>query len=438
VALRQIDRANGTTFTIQIDKSALPKGYSFAQAGERDLAYLFLERSSQGDVHAYFGAPFYLLQGKKFVLSESREVQSDALPLESMAAYKTVESFLTQSAPAAILKALTMSAPEWQALFRTPEAAKPAKVEQKAKPLIKVKKPKDPLSTILDTNVRNATQGLDAFLTKEPKAKATLVKTALSLDPEKLAEQLVNMTAGYLLPTKKGKTSFRVESYVKDSGQVDFVLRYATSQGDVVERRLIVNPDGKMIMVNDFFLLKEKGTGLGTQMLYEQAKNAFELGVSELACEAARGDKNTYNGYYTWPRLGYDGYIPATSRARIARHISEGLLPQHVASYRYVRELIQDPQTRDWWKENGVSFDATFEPKDLPILEAYLEQRAMKKKASSVEEEAFLAVEALPEEQSEDIDIDLEGENILDNLWDALYLEHVAEEEDRRPVRDRR
>ncbi len=65
--------------------------------------------------------------------------------------------------------------------------------------------------------------------------------------------------------------------------------------------------DGKLFVKNDYLIVKDEGTGLGGKIFGEQIKQAAEAGFDYITCWAAGsyGD-TTWNGYYTWPRFGYD------------------------------------------------------------------------------------------------------------------------------------
>ena len=74
------------------------------------------------------------------------------------------------------------------------------------------------------------------------------------------------------------------------------------------ERRLLV-------LLNDGFHIHARhmqNQGLGLRIFHRQAYNAAALGVDRI--ETIAGRQARENGYYTWPRFGFDGALPASIR----------------------------------------------------------------------------------------------------------------------------
>lgn len=71
------------------------------------------------------------------------------------------------------------------------------------------------------------------------------------------------------------------------------------------------------------------------------------LGVHKITTSAAR--THNMNGYYSWPRLGFTGKIP-----------SRFSVPSRFGTVTKVEQLFTQHGGAKWWKENGVSFEATF------------------------------------------------------------------------------
>ena len=71
----------------------------------------------------------------------------------------------------------------------------------------------------------------------------------------------------------------------------------------------------RLVLVNDGFHLSAqrlRGRGLGLHVFHRQVQNAAALGVAHV--EAVAGRRADENGYYTWPRFGFDGLLPAQNR----------------------------------------------------------------------------------------------------------------------------
>jgi hypothetical protein len=140
-------------------------------------------------------------------------------------------------------------------------------------------------------------------------------------------------------------------------------------------RSLSKTSDGKLVMHNNTFFMKPgaAGKGLGTKVFTDQVDATRELGVDRIETLAGRGKYNgqKMNGYYTWPRFGYDGPIPTGRGYRNP--------PPHLASAKTVGELMALPGGKEWWKENGRSVGLTFDLKDgshsMKTLNAYKEEK---------------------------------------------------------------
>lgn len=87
------------------------------------------------------------------------------------------------------------------------------------------------------------------------------------------------------------------------------------------------------------------------QDIVQGMQTIARLGVDELRAEAARS--GSMNGYYTWARMGFVGNIPRSvlpaARAAFGRHVDR------------VEELMRLPGGRQWWKEHGDTWGATFD-----------------------------------------------------------------------------
>jgi hypothetical protein len=92
------------------------------------------------------------------------------------------------------------------------------------------------------------------------------------------------------------------------------------------------------------------GRGLGLGIFARQLVAATALGIARIETSAGRSVRE--NGYYTWPRFGFDGPLPAEIRRR---------LPVGLEHARSVLDLVEFPAGRQWWKEHGTGIDLTFD-----------------------------------------------------------------------------
>ena len=90
--------------------------------------------------------------------------------------------------------------------------------------------------------------------------------------------------------------------------------------------------------------------GLGLQMFRRQCEAATALGVRRIETVAGRQDDE--NGYYTWPRFGFDAPLPPTVRQQ---------LPPSLCRAQRVLDLMQSSAGRRWWQTHGISLTVTFD-----------------------------------------------------------------------------
>lgn len=123
-------------------------------------------------------------------------------------------------------------------------------------------------------------------------------------------------------------------------------------------------------------LMKSEGGGHAAQVIAMQTEHLAKLGIKEIALEAA-GVKGGWNGYYTWPRLGFDVKLKSNlTKEQIAK-----LAKTPFSSATTLQEIMMHPKGAAWWKEHGktigVSFDTTPGSISRQVLEEYLRARGL-------------------------------------------------------------
>ena len=119
-----------------------------------------------------------------------------------------------------------------------------------------------------------------------------------------------------------------------------------------------------------------QGKGLGAAALNSQVESASALGFREIrAYGAGSGEPgNNTNGYYTWPRLGFQGGLGG-SRDTLEANTSLDLT--NVSS---LRELFRIPGGPEAWKQYGKAlhlyFDLTPGSTSREVLKRYGEAKA--------------------------------------------------------------
>lgn len=110
---------------------------------------------------------------------------------------------------------------------------------------------------------------------------------------------------------------------------------------------------GKLYAKHEYFAMKgdhgEQGQGA---RIFGNAVDALRASGFDSIETHAAGPGGGFNGYYTWPRFGYDGEIPQRFRAK---------LPPELSSATRLSDLMQTPAGRAWWKANGGDVDVSFD-----------------------------------------------------------------------------
>lgn len=115
----------------------------------------------------------------------------------------------------------------------------------------------------------------------------------------------------------------------------------------------------ELVIENEYFGVDsdKQGQGIGAAVFGRQVEQAARLGVARIETSAARG--GYFNGYYTWPRFGYDGPLPAEVRTGID---TGALTPPYPVEK--VSDLMRTEEGRAWWKENGQTVHLSFDLAD--------------------------------------------------------------------------
>ena len=105
--------------------------------------------------------------------------------------------------------------------------------------------------------------------------------------------------------------------------------------------------------------------GLGLTIFARQLEHARRLGIRRIETTAGRGHRE--NGYYTWPRFGFDGLLPSEVR--------QGL-PSSMKGVRSVLDLMGCEHGRQWWREHGrtisVAFDMAVQSRSRLVFDRYI------------------------------------------------------------------
>lgn len=148
--------------------------------------------------------------------------------------------------------------------------------------------------------------------------------------------------------------------------------------GYEMERTILIpnDPGEPTSISNDYFQVANEGTGLGTRLFASQVMAADHMGIGGIETEAAGAgyEPDGFNGYYTWPRLGYDGDIHS--------HVWAGHVPKQFRGYHRVSQFMETAAGRRWWKVNGIGTTMAFNTRsgspNREVLDEYLKKKGRK------------------------------------------------------------
>lgn len=126
-----------------------------------------------------------------------------------------------------------------------------------------------------------------------------------------------------------------------------------------------------VLILNDGFCIQardRRGRGFGFQVFFRQARNAAAFGVDRI--ETVAGRNRDENGYYTWPRYGFEGKLPSD-----VQHD----LPGALRHCRTILDLMLCEQGRSWWREHGVkvavAFHLALRSRSRTVLQRYVREK---------------------------------------------------------------
>jgi len=208
----------------------------------------------------------------------------------------------------------------------------------------------------------------------------------------------------------------------RDPGTIDLIV-----EGEGVEaRRTLKKVDGKLVAHNEYFRIQEDSLhkGAGAELFANQVKALRSIGTDRIETEAVGSLAESappaeFNGYYTWPRLGYQGTMAAKSYDKFpdalkvklgnGRQVADlydlkdmaaaGLSNAEVSETRRLlraNDLASGREPKayvtlsgaDYWRAHGRSvldgvFDLNDGSRSLKVLDDYLEQRSKKRAATA-------------------------------------------------------
>ena len=145
-----------------------------------------------------------------------------------------------------------------------------------------------------------------------------------------------------------------------------------------------IDANGKKFIRNEIIEIKKEyqGEGMGTTIFARQVENAAEEGFDYISTHAAGSKGGSMNGYYTWPRLGYNESLGSIAKRspKLAAKISDAF-PEAKSMF----DVMATPEGQKWWEENGkdlynAKFDLRGNSWSRFKFETYMEEREKRKR----------------------------------------------------------
>jgi hypothetical protein len=200
--------------------------------------------------------------------------------------------------------------------------------------------------------------------------------------------------------------------------------------GAQLKRRVGQDADGKVYVYNDFIKVAEhrQKAGIGTEVFGRGVENAKRLGASYIACHAARAafpGQKEFNGYVTWPKMGYDEPLESIERYNPA---GAAKIKEAFPDALSIQDVMEAEGGAEWWAANGfdlhnAQFDLSDNSRSMVKFAKYLEDSAARRAAKQAGGQQ--STEKLSMDQPVMTD-ETFGPDELESL-DAAHAAHVRE-----------
>ena len=215
------------------------------------------------------------------------------------------------------------------------------------------------------------------------------------------------LTDGELQGLAAAPDGATVTAFATNDGALRLMIDHDLYRG--TSSRAIYEQGGHLVIENVAVALADDApAGLGTHMLASQVATADRLGIREITTMGSRSDNE--NGYYTWPRLGYDGPLPRDAQSRASTDLGMSYRPTMISDVmRQPSAGPREPSGAQWWKQNGDSIALRFDTRDgslsRDILDGYMAEKG------------YSMAKSVGAATSEEVVLTAEDEAILDRVW---------------------
>jgi hypothetical protein len=193
-----------------------------------------------------------------------------------------------------------------------------------------------------------------------------------------------------------------------------------------------------------FSVGRDAPPGMGTRMLASQVGAGADEGFRFIEAEAGGGPGGNMNGYYTWPRLGFNAQLmdgdledledhdpeAAWQVQQLAEVDEDRMWPDAPAEIFHVMAI---PAARKWWEEEGHKLMVAFPlsedfdgGKAYQLLRAYTEAKATAHGQTIPEYLSEIKTAAKKKGKNMAPRLDKQDNEILDRVWDDVRKRLMA------------
>jgi len=162
-----------------------------------------------------------------------------------------------------------------------------------------------------------------------------------------------------------------IEVYKKGDNSADVQINHPEYDAQYLFRN-DEDGGGKRVKIKSFYVKPEmQGKGVAAKVLLDQAKFLSDNGFKLLRLDAGRSKDDGENGYYSWPRLGFDKKLTASDKMD---------LPEEFQDVTTLSDLMSTDAGRKAWKEYGstvkdLEFDLSENSRSMKVLSDYVASR---------------------------------------------------------------
>jgi len=167
-----------------------------------------------------------------------------------------------------------------------------------------------------------------------------------------------------------------------EMGEHGIMTNFRHPKLEICERAIGIDREGNKFIENMNIEIKPEyqGKGLGTAIFTSQVEQASKAGFKYLRAVAEGKAGSEFNGYYTWPRLGYNQTLESLEKTKpkLTAKIRENF-----PNAESILDIFEEEGGSEWWKQNGrtlpdARFDLTEGSRSMNVLNAYLKAKGLR------------------------------------------------------------